>query len=51
MSQEIELETISTNQQVADIFIKALAKSKFEILRANLGIIDQEHALRESVKN
>ena len=51
LSQEIELKTIGTNQQVADIFTKALAKSKFETFRANLGVIDQGHALRGSVKN
>ena len=51
LSQEIELKTIGTNQQVADIFTKALAKSKFKTFRANLGVIDQGHALRGSVKN
>ncbi|KAL0433338.1 UNVERIFIED_CONTAM: Retrovirus-related Pol polyprotein from transposon TNT 1-94 [Sesamum latifolium] len=51
LEQEIELKSISTNEQVADIFTKALGKSKFEYYRIALGIIDPEDALRGSDRN
>ncbi|KAK9120307.1 hypothetical protein Syun_017924 [Stephania yunnanensis] len=40
LSQEIELQGISTNNQVADIFTKALGKAKFEEFRAALGVVN-----------
>ena len=32
-TQDVELQEIHTNEQVADIFTKALAKVKFEVFR------------------
>ncbi|XP_052885316.1 secreted RxLR effector protein 161-like [Gossypium arboreum] len=49
LSQDIELLKIQTDEQVADIFTKALAKTKFEVFRGDLGIIDKKLALREAV--
>ncbi|KAK4381916.1 Retrovirus-related Pol polyprotein from transposon RE1 [Sesamum angolense] len=40
LNQEVELKGIHTNDQVADIFTKALAKPKFESFRTALGVID-----------
>ncbi|KAL0451442.1 UNVERIFIED_CONTAM: Retrovirus-related Pol polyprotein from transposon RE1 [Sesamum latifolium] len=51
LSQDIELQEIRTNKQVADIFTKALARAKFEEFREALGVIDNKLALREAVKN
>lgn len=51
LDQEVVLKGISTNEQVADIFTKALVKPKFEYFRAALGVIDRKFALRGSVKN
>ena len=39
LSQDVELLKIHTNEQVADIFTKALAKVKFEAFRKSLGVI------------
>ncbi|GMI99343.1 cysteine-rich RLK (RECEPTOR-like protein kinase) 8 [Hibiscus trionum] len=50
LSQDIELQKIRTDEQVADIFTKALAKAKFEGFRGNLGVSDRKLALREAVK-
>ncbi|KAM7479031.1 hypothetical protein LguiA_027244 [Lonicera macranthoides] len=50
LNQEIKLQKVSSKDQVADIFTKALAKATFEKFRTDLGLIDQEHALRGSVK-
>ena len=33
LTQDVELQEIHTNEQVADIFTKALAKVKFEVFR------------------
>lgn len=51
LSQEIELKGIPTTNQIADIFTKALDKSKFETFRYALGVMDREHALRGSLTN
>lgn len=51
LNQEIELQGISTCNQVADIFTKALAKAKFEGFRVALGVVDRKYALRGSVAN
>ncbi|KAL0444457.1 UNVERIFIED_CONTAM: hypothetical protein Slati_2168400 [Sesamum latifolium] len=51
LSQDIELQKIRTEKQVADIFTKALARAKFEEFRKALGVINNKLALREAVKN
>lgn len=51
LNQEIELKGVHTNDHVADIFTKALAKSKFECFRVSLGVIDRKHALKGSITN
>lgn len=51
LDQKIELKGISTVDQVAEIFTKALVKPKFESFRVALGVLDRKHALRGSVKN
>ncbi|KAK3034469.1 hypothetical protein RJ639_033325 [Escallonia herrerae] len=51
LSQDIKLDSVRTSNQVADLFTKALAESKFERFRAALGMLDRKHALRGSVKN
>ncbi|XP_071739023.1 secreted RxLR effector protein 161-like [Rutidosis leptorrhynchoides] len=50
LSGEIELANVRTNAQVADIFTKALMKTKFMEFREALGIFDRDFALRGSVK-
>ncbi|XP_071734160.1 secreted RxLR effector protein 161-like [Rutidosis leptorrhynchoides] len=50
LSGEIELANVRTNAQVADIFTKALMKTKFMEFREALGIFDREFALTGSVK-
>lgn len=51
LNKEIELQGISTCNQVADIFTKALAKAKLEGFRVALGVVDLKYALRGSVTN
>ncbi|KAG8484252.1 hypothetical protein CXB51_023902 [Gossypium anomalum] len=51
LDQEIVLEGISSNQQIADIFTKALGKPEFECFRVALGVVNPEYALRGGVKN
>ncbi|KAG8494460.1 hypothetical protein CXB51_011869 [Gossypium anomalum] len=51
LDQEIALERITSNQQIADIFTKALGKPEFERFRAALGVVNPEYALRGAVKN
>lgn len=46
LEQEVVLKGISTNEQVADIFTKALIKLKIEYFRDTLGVFDRNHALR-----
>ena len=41
LSQDVELQKIHTNKQVADIFTKALVKVKFEVFRKTLGVIEK----------
>ncbi|XP_071708375.1 secreted RxLR effector protein 161-like [Rutidosis leptorrhynchoides] len=50
LSGEKKLANVRTNDQVADIFTKALIKAKFMEFREALGIFDREFALRGSVK-
>ncbi|KAH7567578.1 hypothetical protein JRO89_XS07G0096000 [Xanthoceras sorbifolium] len=49
LTQDIELQKIRSENKVADIFTKALAKAKFEVFRRDLGIIDRNSALKGSV--
>ena len=51
LNQEVELKGVHTSNQVADIFTKALAKSKFESFRAALGVVNSKYALRGSLEN
>lgn len=51
LAQDIQLQKIRTEDQVADIFTKALGKAKFEVFRDALGIVDSKFALRGSVAN
>ena len=51
LSEEIALTSVRTNEQVADIFTKALVKPKFLFFRDALGVVDSKLALRGSIKN
>lgn len=51
LNQEIVLHQVRTNDQVADVFTKALPRAKFETFRMDLGVTDRMSALRGSVKN
>ena len=41
LSQDVELQKIHTNEQVANIFTKALSKLKFEVIRKALEVIEK----------
>ena len=41
LSQYVELQKIHTNEQVVDIFTKALANVKFEVFHKILGVIEK----------
>ncbi|KAK3014567.1 hypothetical protein RJ639_010181 [Escallonia herrerae] len=45
LSQDIKLDSVRTSNQVADLFTKALAESKFERFRAALGMLDHKHGV------
>lgn len=49
LTQDIEPSKIRTEDQVADIFTKALVKAKFEVFREALGVVNSKFALRGSV--
>eukprot|EP00268_Persea_americana_P015414 TRINITY_DN17101_c0_g1_i5.p1 TRINITY_DN17101_c0_g1~~TRINITY_DN17101_c0_g1_i5.p1 ORF type:complete len:525 (+),score=94.13 TRINITY_DN17101_c0_g1_i5:1509-3083(+) len=51
LTEDVELQKIQTEDQVADIFTKALAKAKLEVFRSALGVVSRQFALRGSVKN
>ncbi|XP_039026046.1 secreted RxLR effector protein 161-like [Hibiscus syriacus] len=51
LTKDIQLQKIRTEDQVADIFTKALGKAKFEVFRSALGVVDIKFALRGSVAN
>lgn len=51
LTQDIQLQKIRTDDQVADIFTKALGKARFEVFRGALGIVDSKLALSGSVAN
>lgn len=42
---------VQTEDRVADIFTKTLAKGKFKMFKEALKVVDRMHALRGSVKN
>ncbi|KAL8143673.1 hypothetical protein V2J09_016705 [Rumex salicifolius] len=50
LSGEVELVPVATNEQVADIFTKALALPKFGKFRTMLGMCTRESVMREDVK-
>lgn len=49
LNEEIELQKVESEKQIADIFTKALSRSMFEKFRNELGIIDCLSALRGDV--
>lgn len=49
LTQDIKLLKIRTEDQVVDIFTKALVKAKFEEFREALGVVNSKFALRGSV--
>ena len=51
LNQEIDLQKIRSEDQVADIFTKALGRAKLEEFRAALGVVDSKFSLRGSVEN
>ena len=51
LKQEIVLKKVGTNDQVADVFTKALSRAKFEKFRSALGVVDSSFSLRRSVAN
>ncbi|KAL5697881.1 hypothetical protein ACHQM5_028985 [Ranunculus cassubicifolius] len=51
LNQEIVLQKIGTNDQVADVFTKALSRAMFEKFRSALGVVDRKSALRGSVES
>lgn len=51
LSEEIELTSVRTNAQIADIFTKTLMKFKFLLFGDALGVADNKLVLRGSVKN
>ena len=46
----MKLVPVATNDQVADIFTKALAAPKFGTFRSMLGMCTRESAMREDVE-
>ncbi|KAI3448749.1 hypothetical protein Pfo_005414 [Paulownia fortunei] len=51
LTHDIQLQKIRTEDQVGDIFTKALGKAKFEAFQSALGVVDSQFALRGSVAN
>ena len=49
LSKEIDLEYVNTEEQVADIFTKALGTEKLQMFRSLLGVAEMELSLRGSV--
>jgi len=51
LAKEIDLIHVSTEDQVADIFTKALSTDKFRKFRKMLGVLEVDLSLRGSVEN
>ncbi|XP_042059649.1 uncharacterized mitochondrial protein AtMg00810-like [Salvia splendens] len=51
LNQEIGLQKIRSEDQVADIFTKALGRAKLEEFRAALDVVDSKFPLRGSIEN
>jgi hypothetical protein len=51
LTKEIDLIRVSTKNQVADIFTKALGTDKLKKFRKMLGVLEVDLSLRGSVKN
>ncbi len=51
LTKEIDLIRVSTENQVADIFTKALGTDKLKKFRKMLGVLEVDLSLRGSVKN
>lgn len=50
LEEKVILKEIFTNDQIADIFTKALIKPNFQYFRAALRVIGHTHALRGVLK-
>ncbi len=51
LAKEIDLIHVSTEDQIADIFIKALGTCKLKKFRKMLGVLEVDLSLRGSVEN
>ena len=51
LKQEIVLKKVGTNDQVDDVFTKALSRAKFEKFRSALSVVHSSFALRGGVAN
>ena len=51
LKQVIVLKKVGTNDQVADVFTKALSRAKFEKFRSALGVVDSSFSLKGSFAN
>ncbi len=51
LAKEIDLIHVSTEDQVADIFIKALGTDKLKKFRKMLGVLEVDLSLRGNVEN
>ena len=49
LAGEIDLAYVSTHEQIADIFTKALGAEKLQMFRSLLGVAEMELSLRGSV--
>ena len=49
LASEIDLPYVSTHEQVADIFTKALGVEKLQMFRSLLGVVEMELSWRGSV--
>ena len=50
LAGEIDLAYVSTHEQIADIFTKALGAEKLQMFRSLLGVAEMELSLRGSVE-
>ncbi len=51
LAKEIDLIHVNTEDQVVDIFTKALGTDKFKMFRKMLGVLEVDLSLRGSVEN